>query len=350
MPLNWVKAGTALLGATGLLPGGSSGKATKVYNPKNLSAADTGWMNAFNAQQGITSDVNAVTAPMYRETLNRSNAINYSPYLEGSAQAGQDYTNLGSSAMGQMDVYNAGAQLAGQQQGRLYDTGNQIWQSAQDPQRALYDRTAQQFTDQIRSGQAARGLGNSAIGASEEAQTLGNFNIDWQNQQLKRQIEASQAQNLASTAGGRQAELQAVDMNAALGTGAQGIGYNMQGYQTPISGQQYVATQPGQAAQTYAGQMGGNISNYAGIQTQAIPYMNAGQGAQQFNYNRGVEQNAANMNLLTQGAGALIDSYNTPGSWLGKIGGKIFGSGSGADGSHAGDYSGAQMDAWLGDR
>jgi hypothetical protein len=59
--------------------------------------------------------------------------------------------------------------------------------TAFDPQQALYDRTLQQTTDQTRSGEAARGVANTPYGAAAEGNTLSNFNIDWQNQQLQRQ-------------------------------------------------------------------------------------------------------------------------------------------------------------------
>src|SRR5262249_14758970 len=64
------------------------------------------------------------------------------------------------------------------------------------PQSALYGRTAQQVQDQTRAGLEARGVNNTPYGAGIEGQTMGNFNLDWQNQQLQRQIAGGQ------TAGG----------------------------------------------------------------------------------------------------------------------------------------------------
>jgi hypothetical protein len=59
--------------------------------------------------------------------------------------------------------------------------------TAFDPQKELYGRTLQQVTDQTRSAEAARGVANTPYGAAAEGQTLGNFNIDWDNAQLARQ-------------------------------------------------------------------------------------------------------------------------------------------------------------------
>lgn len=57
-----------------------------------------------------------------------------------------------------------------------------------DPQQALYQQTLQSTIDQTRSAEAARGLATTPIGAQSEAGTVANFNIDWQNQQLQREL------------------------------------------------------------------------------------------------------------------------------------------------------------------
>jgi hypothetical protein len=65
---------------------------------------------------------------------------------------------------------------------------SQMLTNAFDPQQALYGRTLQQVTDQTRSGEAARGVANTPYGAAAEGNALSNFNIDWQNQQLQREM------------------------------------------------------------------------------------------------------------------------------------------------------------------
>jgi hypothetical protein len=64
----------------------------------------------------------------------------------------------------------------------------QMLTTSMDPQQALYNQTLQTTLDQTRSGEAARGLANTPIGQQGEASALQNFNIDWQNQQLQRQL------------------------------------------------------------------------------------------------------------------------------------------------------------------
>jgi hypothetical protein len=56
--------------------------------------------------------------------------------------------------------------------------------------------------DQQRAGQAARGISMSPYGAGLEGDATRNFNIDWQNQQLKRATDAAGAmEGLGNTAG-----------------------------------------------------------------------------------------------------------------------------------------------------
>ncbi len=90
--------------------------------------------------------------------------------------------------------------VAGFSQG-LIPYAQQIGQMGFDPQNALYDRTLQQVQDQQRAGQAARGISMSPYGAGLEGDATRNFNIDWQNQQLKRASDAASAmEGLGSSA------------------------------------------------------------------------------------------------------------------------------------------------------
>src|SRR5258708_23118892 len=97
-------------------------------------------------------------------------------------------SGLGQNAA--MGAYGAGGQLMGAGQ-QLLPWGQQIMNTGFDPQQALYHRTQQQTQDQTRAGLEARGLDSSPYGAGVEGQTMANFNIDWQNQQLQRQAPAA---------------------------------------------------------------------------------------------------------------------------------------------------------------
>src|SRR5258708_36165262 len=99
-------------------------------------------------------------------------------------------SGLGQNAA--MGAYGAGGQLMGAGQ-QLLPWGQQIMNTGFDPQQALYHRTQQQTQDQTRAGLEARGLDSSPYGAGVEGQTMANFNIDWQNQQLQRHAAAAGA-------------------------------------------------------------------------------------------------------------------------------------------------------------
>ena len=69
----------------------------------------------------------------------------------------------------------------------------QIMQQAFDPQQQLYNRSLQQTTDGLNSQLSMSGLGGSPLGAAAMGSTLGNFNIDWQNNLLNREITGANA-------------------------------------------------------------------------------------------------------------------------------------------------------------
>jgi hypothetical protein len=86
--------------------------------------------------------------------------------------------------------------------GGLQAGANQLMQTGFDPQSALYNRSAQQTTDQTRAALASAGLSGSPYAAGVEGQTLGDFNINWQNQQEGRQAAGLQGAAAADAAAG----------------------------------------------------------------------------------------------------------------------------------------------------
>lgn len=163
-----------------------------------------------------------------------------SPYAAG-AQAGANQAGQ----MGQQ----AGANLFGAS-GNLYGlgnnsfaAGNQLWNTAQDPQQALYNRTLQQTQDQTRAGQAARGVLTSPYGVGLENQAVNNFNMDWQNQQLQRQLQGLQG------------------MNSAYGTGASLYNQAGQGQTQGVNAYTGASMLPYQVQQQIGNNQFGALSN-----------------------------------------------------------------------------------------
>ena len=305
--------GNTLLGGNTPGGGGASGGQAQ-YVPTNLAGADQGWQDAFYGQQNIANQTNQYASPFYQQSLNQGTGIGYQQYLSDSNQAGAAYSQAGNLAQQQVGGYQQAAQLAqGQQQG-LYAAGQQAYQTSLDPQNALYNRTQQQLQDQVRAGQAARGLGNSAVGAGLEDQANSNFNIDWQNQQLARQTQGINAYSQASGAGAQQGQLYGSDQAAALGASSAAGGYYAQGANIPMQAQQYAAAQPGQIANQYAQSQLGLQQQYGNVATQALPYMTNGQGAQQGNYTNATAQNAATVQGLTQFGQAIAPQVQ---GWFG---------------------------------
>lgn len=152
-------------------------------------------VNAGNLYQGLMPDI-------YNQTAR----------LSQGAGAGLDYAGqalgAGFNPLYQQMVntvsdnpYYAGA-MAGAQQGaglgtqgadRLYGAGMGLLESGFDPRAALFDRSQQRLMDQSGAATSMMGLGSSPYGAGVMSNALGNFDIDWQNQQLARQAQAAGA-------------------------------------------------------------------------------------------------------------------------------------------------------------
>lgn len=326
-------AGSLFSGDSGSSGGGASGSGA-MYVPTNLGGVDQGWQNAFNASGALASGTQGTTSPYYQQSLNQSANIDYNPYIQGANQAGSMYDQAGQLAGQQMGQYGQMAQRAAGQQQNMYDLGAQVANTAFDPQNALFNKTQQTLQDQVRQGQAARGLGNSSQGSMEENNAMSNFDIAWQNNQLQRQTQGLAADVGANAQGVNQGRMYGADQSAALGAGAAGAGYYQQSGQVPVQAQQYAAAQPGAAASTYQQQMLALQGMYGNAQNGAIPYLNNGQGAQQGNYGAMTANNAAQAQGFSQLGSAIAPSVA---SWFGGAG-----SGAGQTYNNPSAYGGAQ--------
>lgn len=141
-----------------------------VYQFQNQAGADQG---AFGAIQNLAQQPNQAGQA-------------YDMYSPGLMQAGAASGWDPSATVG---IGNAQSATAG----GLNAFGNQLMQQGFDPQNQLYARTQQQLQDQVRAGQAARGINMTPYGAGLENQANSNFNIDWQNSQLGRAAQAAGA-------------------------------------------------------------------------------------------------------------------------------------------------------------
>jgi hypothetical protein len=168
------------------------------------------------------------------------------------------------------------------------DAANQVLQTGFDPQHQLYDRTAQQVGDRANALNAMYGLNTSAAGAGLANDASRNFNIDWQNAQLGRQVQALGAygteqgqvarnltdlmntgtnnyNSLTNSAVGNYNALNAGTANnfatlansgtAALSAGTTAANQSIDNYRQALT----------QAAQNYQTLMGGAVDNYGNL-------------------------------------------------------------------------------------
>jgi hypothetical protein len=174
------------------------------------------------------------------------------------------------------------------------------------------------------------GLGSSAAGAGVANQALSNFGIDWNAQQLQNQIAGLNAYGQAAGQAG-----QLGGQGGALG--AAGAGYTQQAGSVPYNTAIQNAGLAGQLGNTYGQYLNQNVYGPAqGIQGQAIPYMNYGQGAQAVPYQNQTAGAGAAGALASQGINAI---GNNPQVQQGL--GNLFGGNSAGGSFSGGDFSGA---------
>jgi hypothetical protein len=77
----------------------------------------------------------------------------------------------------------------------------QLLQMGFDPQNAIYNRALQQTVDTTGASLANAGVGTSPYGQSVLGNTVGNFNLDWQNNLLNRATQGAGAAGNLLTAG-----------------------------------------------------------------------------------------------------------------------------------------------------
>lgn len=294
-------------GAYGLSQGAPASNVNIPQVPNTTGAANAaysgiGGLSAFNL-----SDPRLAT--------NITRGLVHSPYAgqyQGAAgQAGQ----LGQlQALGQ---YGVGQDITGMGMNQLAPYAGQVMNTAMDPQQALYQRTLQQVMDQTGAANAMAGVGTTPYGAGLQGQALSNFNIDWQNQQLQRQIAGLGAGGAALGQAGGLAQL-------GQGMAAAAPGQYLQSAGLPYGVQQQIGQ----------GQMGalGGLQQY-GVGGAQIPqqqiqdylnYIGAGQGSAGLGLNQSqlaFNQNAAYARAMMGGLGGIgamgygiggSQGFNTP--------------------------------------
>lgn len=243
-----------------------------------------------NAYQGIQNFGQQPNLP-------QQNYQNFAPAFSGMQQ---------NSGYNPADTVNAGNWMTQQSQ-NLSPYVIQMLDEGFDPQNDVYGRAAHNLQDQTRVGLAARGLDSSPYGAGVEGATMGNFNLDWENNKLGRMGTAMQG------AGGLQ------------GTINQGV----------MGGQQLAGSVPGWQAQV------AQALSQMGLAGQQMPqnliqdwlnYTNQGQQSQMNRYNaqyQSYQDQQAADNAMWSGIGSLAGGVlgGPFGAQLGSAAGGLFAGG-----------------------
>lgn len=154
------------------------------YQPTMQGAADSRWNSLLS---GMNADILSSTTPgqvfsPYAQQAGMGVVNN--PYT-GQMQTGANEASVASGTLANTLLPQVPA-LAGTASALMGDA-NQVMNTAFDPQQRLFNQTQGQVLNQSNVANSMAGLGSSPYGASQTANTLGNFDMNWQNNQLNRQ-------------------------------------------------------------------------------------------------------------------------------------------------------------------
>lgn len=196
-------------GSTGGFSGGSS--PPQAYIPTGQATADAQYQALNASEYPFALNIPTQTVPTI-EAAGWGQVNNpYQGMAQGAANAAGQY---GTGTLSPQMTSGATSLFGLGNTGSPY--GARILQTGFDPQNSLYNSTVQHVTDQSNAINSMYGLGSSPAGAGLTQNTIANFNMDWQNQQLQRQAEAAQGYgNIVSGVG------QAYSGGANLGVAGQ---------------------------------------------------------------------------------------------------------------------------------
>lgn len=174
--------GAASLGELGLgIAGAVSGSpASNVPMPSPLSGVG-GAVNSGLSGIGNLGAYN-LYGPNIGQYSTTAQSLFNNPYASLAQSGAGTAGNMATGAAGNM--YGAGS--------NLYGAGNTVLNTGFDPQSSLYNYLQNQNTQQSNAENAMAGVANTPYGAGVTDMSNMQFNMNWQNQQLMRQLEALQ--------------------------------------------------------------------------------------------------------------------------------------------------------------
>lgn len=218
------------------------------------------------------------------------------PYAQTAGVNAATNPYAGVAQTGALNAVSPGAniQAIGQTGANELTSGaGQILSTGFDPQQALFSQNQNQVMQQVAAANAAAGIQGSPYGASVAGNTLGNFDINWANNQLQREATAL---GQAGTGYG-----------SAVSTGTQGINTGVTSSAQPYS--TYNTTQSNTINDIAAAIQAANLQYTLPQQTLSdlMSYLNLGQSASS-KQSQIDAQNLQNTMGVFQGLGNLFGS------------------------------------------
>jgi hypothetical protein len=288
--------------------GGGAGYAP--YVPQGSGMADKQWQQYF---QSMAPFIGALDQAGGYNLAPGFNAVTQDPYLPGvqkaGVQSGADEAMLARNAGA---IQDAMASMAGGQRmlgNWTNDQAMKLWDTALDPQKQLQAQLQQQVQDASRANATSAGLGTSGAGVGTEDKAMSDFLINWQNQQLGRQVQGMQGLTAGLDTGMEFQNNVGRDLAASMAAGSQIPGYDMAAGMDPETAYMMAATRPFLGMDMLGKSVYNDIiqpTNAAG--SGAIPYLYAGQGAT----SQGFNQMQDAYGNLTQGLNTV--SQSNPGN------------------------------------
>lgn len=296
MPYMWVGAGSALLGAgQGMGWWGNSTKPNQPpsYTPTGLPQANQGWLDANSYLQqnaGQTQQYSPYLSQSFQNMMN----VPTNGMVNSGYQAGNQYGQLGGMAGNYSGMIgNAGMMDYGGAQ-NMMNAGNQLWNTSQ---MAANNQPLQQYM-QNQVGQNAA-LGNSMYGlqgpqaAGNVTNAMDQFSMQWPQYQqqmmangLQGMTQAYGAANTMNNSGGQ-------NLSGSYNMGSNVPANTLLAGSTPVSTAYNAYGMPMQGFNQYAGATSNMNQPWTNIQSQAVPFMNFGQGAISAGYNNQLAGNTA---------------------------------------------------------
>ena len=308
-----------VLGGVADVVGGFTSPSPDYYRPQGTRDSDVAFMQALEAISQATNRNTGMVDPVLLHSYSQMLGIDLSGLVTAGATAGDQYRQLATQTAG------FGQDMAG--------AGKQILNQAFDPQNALHDFSRQQTIDTSRAADTSRGLAMSPYSSGNESTAARNFEMDWQNRQLGREMAGAGGANAA--------------YGAASGYGAATPGFTMAGAQAPIAGQTAAYGAPmgfsNQFLQAENNMMAPQASLASGL---ALPYLQYGTNAASNQFNQAYGAHAGNTGMIAGGFNNMFGGgAGDPSQWFGFQGGNPFSMSNwgGASAGGGGGAAGASM-------